>query len=122
MRLTFCAACGTWKDGLEHHQLIPRSKGDPDTPENLVTLCRSCHGKLHGVGWDNDLGQLIKAGLQRAVANGETLGRRFIESDPAGAAKAQQARELLAKGQGINLVAKTVGLSNGTVARIKAEM
>jgi hypothetical protein len=32
------------------------------------------------------------------------------------------ARKLLAAGTGINKVAKAVGLSNGTVARVKAEM
>jgi DNA invertase Pin-like site-specific DNA recombinase len=64
----------------------------------------------------------IHAGLKRAVAGGKVLGRRWIEDDPAGAAKAKKARKLLAAGKGINLVAKTVGLSNGTVARIKAEI
>jgi DNA invertase Pin-like site-specific DNA recombinase len=64
----------------------------------------------------------VHAGLKRAVASGKVLGRRFVESDPDGAAKAKRARKMLAKGTGINKVAKTVGLSNGTVARVKAEM
>jgi DNA invertase Pin-like site-specific DNA recombinase len=59
----------------------------------------------------------VHAGLRRAVANGKTLGRPL--NDPEAVDKA---RNELAKGIGINRVAKLVGLSNGTVARIKAEM
>lgn len=64
----------------------------------------------------------VHAGLRRAVASGKVLGRRPVESDPKGAAKAKRARSMLAKGIGINKVAKAVGLSNGTVARVRAEM
>jgi DNA invertase Pin-like site-specific DNA recombinase len=64
----------------------------------------------------------VYAGLKRAVANGKVLGRRPIETDPDGAAKARRARKLLAAGTGINKVARLAGLSNGTVARIKTEM
>jgi DNA invertase Pin-like site-specific DNA recombinase len=62
----------------------------------------------------------VHAGLKRAVANGKTLGRRPVEDDPEGAAKVRKARKLLARGDGINKVAKAVGLSNGTVARLRA--
>jgi DNA invertase Pin-like site-specific DNA recombinase len=61
----------------------------------------------------------VNAGLDRA---GKVLGRRPVEDDPQGAAKVRKARKLLAAGTGINKVAKAVGLSNGTVARIKSEM
>jgi hypothetical protein len=50
------------------------------------------------------------------------LGRRPVENDPRGARKVKQARKLLKAGKGINHVAGLVGLSNGTVARVKAEM
>jgi DNA invertase Pin-like site-specific DNA recombinase len=59
----------------------------------------------------------IHARLRRAVANGRTLGRPL--NDPDAVAKA---RDELARGIGINRVAKLVGLSNGTVQRIKGEM
>jgi DNA invertase Pin-like site-specific DNA recombinase len=59
----------------------------------------------------------IAAGLRRAVANGKTLGRPLGGDTDAIA----RARDELAKGLGINRVAKLVGLSNGTVARLKAE-
>jgi DNA invertase Pin-like site-specific DNA recombinase len=59
----------------------------------------------------------VRAGLRRAVANGKRLGRPL--NDPGAVAKARTA---LGQGQGINKVAKAVGLSNTTVARIKEEM
>ena len=64
----------------------------------------------------------VHAGLKRAVANGKVLGRRPVEDDPDGAAKARRARKLLADGAGINKTARLAGLSNGTVARLRAEM
>jgi DNA invertase Pin-like site-specific DNA recombinase len=61
--------------------------------------------------------QRIHAGLERAVANGKTLGRPL--NDPHAVVKA---RQLLGKGLGINKVARQVGLSNSTVARLKTEL
>jgi DNA invertase Pin-like site-specific DNA recombinase len=60
--------------------------------------------------------QRINAGLKRAVAAGKTLGRPL--NDPDAIDKAKRA---LRKGVGINRVAKLVGLSNGTVQRLKDE-
>jgi DNA invertase Pin-like site-specific DNA recombinase len=61
--------------------------------------------------------QRIRAGLKRAVAEGKTLGRPL--NDPDAIAKAQR---VLSKGMGINRTAKLVGLSNGTVQRLKEEL
>jgi DNA invertase Pin-like site-specific DNA recombinase len=61
--------------------------------------------------------QRIHAGLERAIANGKTLGRPL--NDPLAPDKA---RQWLGRGLGINKVARQVGLSNSTVARLKAEM
>jgi DNA invertase Pin-like site-specific DNA recombinase len=59
----------------------------------------------------------IHAGLRRAVANGRKLGRPLNDPDAV-----EKARLALGKGLGVNRVAKLVGLSNGTVQRIKGEM
>ncbi len=32
---------------MEAHHVIWRSKGGSDTPENLITLCKNCHEKVH---------------------------------------------------------------------------
>jgi len=38
----FCGAFG----GIEEHHVIPQRFGGPDTPENIVGLCETCHNKL----------------------------------------------------------------------------
>ena len=48
-----CQKCGV-KGGsygtarLEAHHIIPKSKGGKDRPENLITLCHTCHQNTHG--------------------------------------------------------------------------
>jgi DNA invertase Pin-like site-specific DNA recombinase len=59
----------------------------------------------------------IHAGLRRAVANGTKLGRPLNNPDAIA-----EARLALEGGLGINRVAKLVGLSNGKVQKIKAEI
>ena len=40
-----CVQCGS-PHYLNAHHVIPRAEGGPDTPENLVSLCASCHSRL----------------------------------------------------------------------------
>jgi len=47
---------------LEAHHLVPRSAGGKNNPENLVTLCSSCHRLLHERG----LAEGVLEGLLRA--------------------------------------------------------
>lgn len=42
-----CQSCGAG-DGLHAHHIVPRNEGGPDTPENLVILCKYCHPKYEG--------------------------------------------------------------------------
>ena len=59
----------------------------------------------------------VMAGLDRAKARGVRLGR------PRTGAKVEAAiRARLAAGEGVKKVAKAIGVGNGTVSRIKAEM
>lgn len=37
-----CERCGTREDLIAHHR-VPRRLGGPDSIENLVALCRTCH-------------------------------------------------------------------------------
>ena len=64
----------------------------------------------------------MKAGLQRAKAEGKKLGRRQGSRGKKVLKLEAKAREELAKGTGIGKVAKLVGLGVGTVHRIKREM
>lgn len=36
-----------WAVGTEVHHIIPVSQGGEDNPNNLITLCHSCHLKRH---------------------------------------------------------------------------
>ena len=42
-----CQKCSAQKVKLHVHHIIFRSQGGTDTPDNLITLCESCHKKLH---------------------------------------------------------------------------
>lgn len=33
------------------HHIIFKSQGGEDTMENLITYCRHCHGKRHGLNY-----------------------------------------------------------------------
>lgn len=44
-----CQKCGTTKGSLHVHHIIFRSNGGTNSPNNLVTLCESCHDKLHAL-------------------------------------------------------------------------
>ena len=61
-------------------------------------------------------GKLVKAGLQRAKAQGKQLGRRKV-----GPEVQQRILELRAAGHGLNKVAKLVGCGVGTVQRVERE-
>ena len=42
-----CEECGSTK-WLEMHHVIYRSQGGLTEPDNLVLLCKRCHGERHG--------------------------------------------------------------------------
>ena len=42
-----CTRCGADDRTLQAHHVVPRSAGGPDELENLITLCRPCHGVVH---------------------------------------------------------------------------
>lgn len=45
-----CTACGeTWVNYLEVHHIVPLGDGGTNDLSNLITLCRLCHAKAHGV-------------------------------------------------------------------------
>jgi 5-methylcytosine-specific restriction endonuclease McrA len=42
-----CQKCKTEKGKLHVHHIVFKSDGGTNTPSNLITLCESCHNKLH---------------------------------------------------------------------------
>lgn len=42
-----CQRCGSSDRTLQAHHVVHRSKGGPDTLENLITLCTPCHAVQH---------------------------------------------------------------------------
>ena len=54
-----CYFCGDDSDVLERHHVVPKRHGGSDKPENLVTVCPTCHRKLerlHGQRFYDQLG------------------------------------------------------------------
>jgi len=47
MKLDFCAICGT-KEHLHHHHWQAKSRGGSDDETNILTVCPTHHGQLHG--------------------------------------------------------------------------
>ena len=75
-----CRCCGLEARGdgnveLHAHHVDPRSEGGSDALENLLTLCRHCHRKLHGnvpmAPVTNDAGKAVQRAAQRAQRSPE---------------------------------------------------
>jgi len=73
MKHNYCVACGN-TENLHQHHLVPRSVGGSDDESNLITLCNSCHGKIHGITKEWNLTKLTKEALWRKKAKGERTG------------------------------------------------
>jgi len=43
-----CRWCGSTNQGVDHHHIEYRKGASHDVLENLVSLCRPCHGFVHG--------------------------------------------------------------------------
>lgn len=47
-----CQHCGRpMYRGMHVHHIIYRSRGGTNLPSNLISLCPSCHGRIHGRRW-----------------------------------------------------------------------
>lgn len=60
-----CRTCGTegglkGDANLQIHHRVPRSEGGSDDLSNLLTLCESCHSKLHGADTQNEKAVTLK--------------------------------------------------------------
>jgi hypothetical protein len=67
----FFVACGELILSIYTNTILsPGHVGGSDDATNKITLCCICHGKLHGVEWNNSHPALIAAGMRRAQAKG----------------------------------------------------
>ena len=41
-----CQGCGTNAQVAVHH-IVPVASGGSDDPQNLITLCKTCHARIH---------------------------------------------------------------------------
>ena len=110
MKLEFCVACGS-KDDLKHRHLVTKAKGGSDAEPNRITLCTSCHDKLHrqryGAG---EHSQRIKTAFAARRARGASIGRpKKLMPD--------QRKEALQRLE--SAVARSYGLSKATVRRME---
>ena len=73
MKSNVCTVC--FKEGETHlHHIVPRKQGGPDTLNNLIELCLTCHAKAHFERADWQKRQ--RAGIERAKMEGKYLGRK----------------------------------------------
>ncbi|QTA79211.1 HNH endonuclease domain-containing protein, RRXRR domain-containing [Desulfonema limicola] len=73
-----CQNCNKKNIRLEAHHIIPRSMGGKDTIKNLITLCESCHEKVH----DGEIE--IKAGVsgfKDRIAQRTMQGKAYMYSE-----------------------------------------
>lgn len=76
-----CRICGhTQSSDLETHHVVPQRYGGSDAPENLVTLCGSCHNALENIYDDRFYARLgIAAGRPAPSATEDELGHQMPE-------------------------------------------
>ena len=114
MKLEFCVACGS-KDDLQHGYLVTKTRGGSDAEPNRITLCTSCHDKLHQQRYGaNKHSQRIKTALAARRARGASIGRpQKLMPD-----QRQEALQRLDSGETQANVARSYGLSQATISRM----
>ena len=86
---------------------------DNELVRNVLLAVMSALAKVEA----EKISERVKAGLQRAVANGKTLGRPRINS-----AIERKVRKMLEDGVGMLRIADKLNIGSGTVQRIASEM
>jgi DNA invertase Pin-like site-specific DNA recombinase len=110
MKLEFCVACGS-RDDLQHHHLVAKTRGGSDAEANRITLCTSCHDKLHeqryGASKQSRPDLLLDGRVVPASAD------RKLMPD-----QREKALQRLDSGETKAAVARSYGLSKATVNRM----
>jgi hypothetical protein len=107
-----CFECGGVAN--HDHHVVPKSLGGTKT----IPLCVECHSKVHGRALTHS--SLVKAGIERAKAEGRPVGGgskkgRIIALTPA---QVRKARRMHSKGEGVSEIARVLGVSRPTIYRV----
>ena len=110
MKLDFCVICGS-KTDLQHHHIIPKSKGGDDHPHNFLTLCWEHHNWIHGISKTRskeDFVDCIKAGQKNGVG-----GRPKLDIS-----KEKEVVKLYLEGHSYRAIKRMTGVALATIRRI----
>ena len=68
----YCQYCG--KPTQHVHHLIPLAKGGDNRINNLIPLCRKCHGLIHNKNYNDQWKKAWQEGIEKAKAEGKFKG------------------------------------------------
>ena len=108
-----CCNCGQPADHTHH--VVPLGIGGQDVLSNVVAICQSCHGLVHGFSY-GDHRAATKAGLNAARARGVLLGSAGPAGAAANAARTQRATARAAELAEHLLPLRAQGLAYGVIA------
>lgn len=114
-----CQKCKAKNTELHAHHIVFRSSGGTDSPDNLVTLCKSCHGNLHAS--QNAATESLKLAKKvqkrtRHATQVSTIGaylKRYIEFEEAFGYETKAKRQALRLPKDHWVDAVCIGLAEG---------
>lgn len=110
-----CDCCGEETIEVHKHHVLPKTLGGIDCSTNLVNCCLTCHGKIHDHNFLNRR-VLQKEGIKKAKAENpeKYKGRKPKYTHK----QLALIMNMFNSGDGVNKIARDVGLTNSMVSRI----
>lgn len=110
-----CDCCGEETIEVHKHHVLPKTLGGIDCSTNLVNCCLTCHGKIHDHNFLNRR-VLQKEGIKKAKAENP---QKYKGRKPKYTHKQLVLiMNMFNSGDGVNKIARDVGLSKFSVSRI----
>lgn len=73
-----CKNCGATNVKLYKHHIVPKVRGGSDGGDNLIDLCKKCHGLAHNVDFGGE--GVVKDGINKVKAE-EKLSATWAEEN-----------------------------------------